>query len=165
MIIDETFWVSISFFIFIGLLIYLKVPQKINDALNTKISDIKKELNEAEKLKDEAKNILSDYENKINKTQKDSFNILNTAKKESEKIVLETTEKFYKLVENRKKMTEQKITQMKEGALKDIKNISVKVTIETIEQLIKNSIDKKKLDKLYNENLEQAKILLKKSTV
>jgi len=165
MIIDETFWVSISFFIFIGLLIYLKVPKKINDTLIAKISDIKKELNEAEKLKDEAKNILSDYENKINKAQKDSFNILNTAKKESEKIVIETTEKFYKLVENRKKMTEQKIVQMKEEALKDIKNTSVKVTIETIEQLIKNSIDKKKLDKLFDENLVQAKILLRKSIV
>ena len=165
MIIDETFWVSISFFIFIGLLIYLKVPKKINDTLIAKISDIKKELNEAEKLKDEAKNILSDCENKINKAQKDSFNILNTAKKESEKIVIETTEKFYKLVENRKKMTEQKIVQMKEEALKDIKNTSVKVTIETIEQLIKNSIDKKKLDKLFDENLVQAKILLRKSIV
>ena len=165
MIIDETFWVSISFFIFIGLLIYLKVPKKINDTLIAKISDIKKELNEAEKLKDEAKNILSDYENKINKAQKNSFNILSAAKKESEKIVLDTTEKFYILVENRKKMTEQKIVQMKEEALKDIKNTSVKVTIETIEQLIKNSIDKKKLDKLFDENLVQAKILLRKSIV
>ena len=62
-------------------------------------------------------------------------------------------------------MTEQKIVQMKEEALKDIKNTSVKVTIETIEQLIKNSIDKKKLDKLFDENLVQAKILLRKSIV
>ena len=120
---------------------------------------------EAEKLKEEAKNVLSNYESKINKAQKDSINILNQAKKESEKIIIENTEKFYDFIENRKKTTEQKIIQMKEDALKDIKNISVKITIEAIEKLIKNSIDKKKLDKLYDENLEQAKILLKKTIV
>ena len=163
--IDETFWVAVAFFIFIGVLIYLKVPKKINDSLNNKIGDIKKEISEAEKLKEEAKNVLSNYESKINKAQKDSINILNQAKKEGEKIIIENTEKFYDFIENRKKTTEQKIIQMKEDALKDIKNISVKITIEAIEKLIKNSIDKKKLDKLYDENLEQAKILLKKTIV
>ena len=163
--IDETFWVAVAFFIFIGVLIYLKVPKKINDSLNNKIGDIKKEISEAEKLKEEAKNVLSNYESKINKAQKDSINILNQAKKESEKIIIENTEKFYDFIESRKKTTEQKIIQMKEDALKDIKNISVKITIEAIEKLIKNSIDKKKLDKLYDENLEQAKILLKKTIV
>ena len=163
--IDETFWVAVAFFIFIGVLIYLKVPKKINDSLNNKIGDIKKEISEAEKLKEEAKNVLSDYESKINKAQKDSINILNQAKKEGEKIIIENTEKFYDFIESRKKTTEQKIIQMKEDALKDIKNISVKITIEAIEKLINNSIDKKKLDKLYDENLEQAKILLKKTIV
>ena len=92
--IDETFWVAVAFFIFIGVLIYLKVPKKINDSLNNKIGDIKKEISEAEKLKEEAKNVLSNYESKINKAQKDSINILNQAKKESEKIIIENTEKF-----------------------------------------------------------------------
>ena len=67
MTIDATFWVAVSFFIFIGGLIYLKVPQKINDTLTNQINLIRKELDEAEKLKVEAKNILSDYENKIEK--------------------------------------------------------------------------------------------------
>ena len=50
MTIDATFWVAISFFIFIAALVYLKVPNKINLSLIGKISEIKKELNEAEKL-------------------------------------------------------------------------------------------------------------------
>ena len=56
MTIDATFWVSVSFFIFIGGLIYLKVPQKINNSLANQINLIKKELAESEKLKIEAKN-------------------------------------------------------------------------------------------------------------
>ena len=70
MIIDATFWVAISFFIFFGVLIYLKVPQKMNNLLSDQIKEIKKELDEAEKLKVEAKNLLSDYEYKIDKSKK-----------------------------------------------------------------------------------------------
>ena len=161
MIIDATFWVAISFFIFFGVLIYLKVPQKINNSLNDQIKEIKKELDEAEKLKVEAKNLLSDYENKIDKSKKEVQEIINLAKKDSEKTILERTEKFHQTMESKKKNTEQKILQMKENALKDIKNISVKVSVEAVEHLIKNSIDKNKLEKLYTNSLEQAKTSLK----
>ena len=67
MTIDATFWVAISFFIFFGGLVYLKIPQKINETLMNQINAIKKELDEAEKLKVEAKNLLSDYESNIDK--------------------------------------------------------------------------------------------------
>ena len=161
MTIDATFWVAVSFFIFFGVLIYLKVPQKINNSLTDKIIKIKKELDEAEKLKIEAKNLLSNYENKIDKSKKETREIINLAKKDSEKTILEITKKFHQIIENKKKNAEQKIVQMKENALKDIKNISVKISMEAVEHLIKNSIDKSKLEKLYIKSLEQAKASLK----
>ena len=83
------------------------------------------------------------------------------AKKDSEKTILEKTEKFHQIIENKKKNAEQKIVQMKENALKDIKNISVKVSMEAVEHLIKKSIDKNKLEKFYTNSLEQAKTALK----
>ena len=161
MSIDATFWVAIAFFIFFGGLIYLKVPQKINNSLTNQINLIKKELNEAEKLKVDAKNLLSDYESKIDKSKKETQKIINTAKKDSEKNILDKTKKFHELIEERKKNTEQKIFQMKENALKDIKNISIKISVETVEHLIKNSIDKNKIEKIYSESLEQIKASLK----
>ena len=161
MIIDATFWVAVSFFIFVGGLIYLKVPQKINNSLSDQINKIKKEIEEAEKLKVEAKNLLSDYENKIDKSKKEARDIINIAKKDSEKNILDKTKKFHELLEERKKNTEQKIIQMKENALKDIKNISIKVSIESVQHLIKNSIDKNKIEKIYNESLYQFKDSLK----
>ena len=161
MTIDATFWVAISFFIFVGILIYLKVLQKMNISLIDQINEIKKELSEAEKLKIEAKNLLSNYENKIDKSKKETLEIINLAKKDSEKNILEKTEKFHQIMEFKKKNAEQKIAQMKENALRDIKNISVKISVKAVEHLIKNSIDKKKLQKLYENSLEQAKISLK----
>ena len=129
--------------------------------MNVKINEIKKELNEAEKLKIEAKNLLSDYENKIDKSKKEVQEIINLAKKDSEKTILEKTEKFHQIMENKKKNAEQKIIQMKENALRDIKNISVKISMEAVELLIKNSVNKNKLEKLYTKSLEQAKASLK----
>jgi len=161
MIIDATFWVAVSFFIFFGCLIYLKVPQKINNSLTDQINKVRKELDEAEKLKVEAKNLLSNYENKIDKSKKEVLEIINLAKRESEKTILEKTEKFHQTMENKKKNAEQKIVQMRENALRDIKNISVKISMDAVKHLIKNSIDKNKLEQLYTKSLEQAKTSLK----
>ena len=165
MIIDAAFWVTISFFIFCGGLIYLKVPQKINNSLTNQINEIKKEIDEAEKIKVETKNLLSNYENKIDKSIKETKTIINNAKKDCEKIILAKTEKFHQLMENRKRNAEQKIAQMKENALSDIKNISIKISIQTVKNLIKNSIDKNKLEKIYTKSLEQTKIALKQTRV
>ena len=108
MIIDATFWVAISFFIFVGFLIYLKVPQKINGSLTEQINEIKKELDEAEKLKEEAKILLSDYENKIDKSKKETQEIINKARQESEKNILDRTEKFHQEIEGKKKIMSKK---------------------------------------------------------
>ena len=108
--IDATFWVAISFFIFCGGLVYLKVPQKINNVLNDQIEKIKKEINEAKNLKVEAKNLLSEYENKIDKSKKEAKQIIDTAKKENENNILEKTKKFHETIDNKKKVLNRKFT-------------------------------------------------------
>ena len=164
MTIDATFWVAVSFFIFFGILIYLKIPQKINSSLSKQINEIKKELDEAEKLKVEAKNLLSNYEDKIDKSKKEEIKIINLAKKDSEKMIIEKTQKFHQIIEDKKKVTEQKITLMKENALKEIRNVSIKISLESVGHLIKNSIDKNKVEKFYSRSLEQIKTELKDTT-
>ena len=108
MIIDATFWVAISFIIFILGLVYLKIPNKINNNLNQQINLIKDEIKNAERLKDEAKSLLNEYEDKLNSATNESKDLISNAKKESEKIVIENTEKFYLVLENRKKIMNQK---------------------------------------------------------
>ena len=163
MTIDATFWVAIAFIIFITVLVYLKVPQKINSLLNIMIEDIKKELNEAEKLKKEAKNLLNESQEKLENSQKENEQIIKNAREESEKLIIEINNKFYQTSENRKKVTEQKIIQMKEDATKSIKNASIKISMAAVTKLIKTSINKSKLDTLFEENLNQAKNTLKKT--
>ena len=146
MIIDATFWVAISFIIFIGILIYLKIPQKINNLMNNMIIDIKNEINEAEKIKNESKKLLNESQIKLENAQKESKKIISMAKKESEKMIIEMNEKFFQSSENKKKIADQKIDQLKNNAIKDIKDASVKIAILSTSKIIQTSIDKTNLD-------------------
>ena len=164
MTIDATFWVMISFFAFIGLLIYFKIPQKIKTNLDENINNIKKQLEEADKLKEDAKNILTENEKKISNSKVEVKQMINKANEEAEKNVIKTNQDFHNLMESRKKNAEERIKQLKNQVLKDIKNASVKIAIESVEKLIKNSLDKSKLDKIYNSSLEETKLALKKKS-
>ncbi len=164
MTLDATFWVTISFLIFLGVLIYFKVPQKIKDALEQNILKIKSQISEAEKLKEDAKNILTEHEKKISSSKKEVEEMLNKASEEAEKNVIKVNKEFHNLMENRKKNAEERIRQLKNQAQKDIKNASVKIAIESVEKLIKNSLDKSKLDKIYNSSIEETKLALKKKS-
>ena len=162
MVIDATFWVAVSFIIFFGGLIYLKIPQKISDVLNKLISDIKNEINESEKLRSEAKILLDNAQNKLDTAQSISKDILEQAKKDSDRLVIKMNDKFHKSSEVKKNLAENKITQIKEAALKEIKDVSIKIAVDSVKKIINTSIDKSKLDNLFTKNLEETKIELKK---
>ncbi|MDA8537866.1 ATPase [Candidatus Pelagibacter bacterium] len=162
MAIDATFWVAISFIIFIGGLIYLKIPQKINEILNKLILDIKNEIAESEKLRSEAKTLMDNAQSKLDTAQTVSDDILEKAKKDSDHLVIEMNDKFHKSSEIKKKLAENKIIQMKEVALKEIKDVSIKIALESVKKIISTSVDKSKLDNLFDKNLEETKSVLKK---
>ena len=160
--IDATFWFAISFIIFFVGLIYLKIPQKISEVLNKLILDIKNEIEESEKLRSESKILLDNAQNKLDSAQSESKKILEQAKKEGDKLVIEMNDKFYQSSEIKKNLGENKIIQMKEAALKEIKNVLVKIAVDSVKKIITTSIDKSKLDNLFEKNLEETKVALKK---
>ena len=164
MMIDATFWVAVSFFAFMALLIYFKIPQKVTNVLIESINNIKNEVEDAEKLKEEANNILSDYEKKISTSKDEIKEMIDNANDDAEKIILKTNKEFHLQMENRKRNTEDRIKQMKNEALKDIKNASVKIAVQSVEMLLRNSLDKSKLNKLYLSSIEETKLALRKKS-
>ena len=162
MTIDATFWVAISFVLFIGLLVYFKIPQKINEMLNQLIVNIKNEIDESEKLRNEAKNLLDKSQKKLDSANSEALKITDQAKKDSENLVIEINEKFHKSAEIKKKLAEVKISQMKESALKEIKDTSIKIAVDSVKKIISTSVDKNKLDAIFEKDLEKAKDELKK---
>ena len=162
MAIDATFWVAISFIIFFGGLIYLKIPQKVIELLDKMISDIKNEIDESEKLRIEAKTLLENAQNKLDAAQSVSNEILQEAKKDSDKLIIELNDKFHKSSEIKKNLAENKISQMKEAAIKEIKDASIKIAVESVKKIITTSVDKSKLDAVFQKNLNETKEELKK---
>ena len=162
MTIDATFWVAVSFVIFFGGLIYLKIPQKINEILNKLILEIKNEIHESEKLRTEAKTLLDNAQNKLDTSQSVSNEILEKAKKDSDRLIIELNDKFHKSSEIKKSLAENKITQMKEAAIQDIKDVSIKIALDSVKKIITTSVDKSKLDTLFQKNLNETKEELKK---
>ena len=164
MIIDATFWVAISFSIFVILLIYFKIPSKIKNVLDKNINQIKKQVDESEKLKEEAKNKLAEFEKRIGDSKSQVQRMIKEANDQAEKNIIKVNEMFHKQIEIRKKNTEEKIKQLKNQALKDIKNASINIAFESIEKLMINSLDKSKLDKIYRQSVEETKLALQKKS-
>ena len=160
--IDSTFWVAVSFVIFFGGLIYLKIPQKINETLNKLILDIKNEIDESERLRTEAKTLLDNAQNKLDKAESVKNEIIDQAKKDSDKLIISLNDKFHKSSDLKKNLAENKINQIKENAIKEIKNASIKIAVDSAKKIITTSIDKSKLDTLFQKNLDETKEELKK---
>jgi F-type H+-transporting ATPase subunit b len=162
MAIDATFWVAVSFVIFFGGLIYLKIPHKINEILNKLTLDIKNEIDESEKLRTEAKTLLDKAQKKLDTAQSISNEILEQAKKDSDNLLIELNDRFHKSSEIKKNLAENKISQMKETAIKEIKDASIKIAVDSVKKIITTSVDKSKLDTLFQKNLDETKEELKK---
>jgi|TARA_Y100000741_G_scaffold168063_1_gene127200 F-type H+-transporting ATPase subunit b len=160
--IDSTFWVAVSFVIFFGGLIYLKIPQKINEILNKLILDIKNEIDESERLRTEAKTLLDNAQNKLDKAESVKNEIIDQAKKDSDRLIISLNDKFHKSSDLKKNLAENKINQIKENAIKEIKNASIKIAVDSAKKIITTSIDKSKLDTLFQKNLDETKEELKK---
>ena len=159
---DATFWVAVSFVIFFGALIYLKVPQNVNNLLSKMITDIKNEIDESEKLRTEAKTLLDNSQKKLDTAQSVSNEILENAKKDADRLIIEMNDKFHKSSEIKKNLAENKISQMKEAALKEIKDASIKIAVDSVKKIITTSVDKSKLDAVFQKNLDETKAELKK---
>ena len=133
-----------------------------NKVSNKLISDIKNEIDESEKLRIESKTLLDNAQKKLDTAQIKSKEILEQAKKDSDKLIIELNDRFHKTSEIRKNLAENKINQMKEAAIKEIKDTSIKIAVDSVKKIITTSVDKSKLDKLFQKNLDESKEELKK---
>ena len=130
--------------------------------LKTKNTVIKKEFDESEKFRVESKKLLDEAQAKLNSVEGETKKILDQAKADSEQLVISMNEKFHKSSEIKKNLTQTKINQMKESAIKEIKDRSIKIALESVKKIMTSTVDRSKLDNLFEKNLEEAKSELKK---
>ncbi len=164
MTMDATFWVAVSFLIFVFLLIYFKIPTKIKNILDENIKKIRNQVDESEKLKEEAKNKLAEQERKFDSSKSEINKMLQKANEQAEKNIVKAKNIFHNQMDMKKKNTDEKIKQLKNQAIKDLKNASIHIAFESIDKLMLNSPDKDQLNKLFHRSVEETKLALQKKS-
>jgi F-type H+-transporting ATPase subunit b len=157
MLATPEFWVLVSFVLFIGLIVYLKVPGKVTAMLDERAERISRELDEARKLREEAQELLADYERKRRDADKEAEAIIAQAREEAEAFAVETRQKLVEMVERRGHMAEEKIAQAEAQAVKEVRAAAAELAIAAATRIISDEVHGAKADQLVDASIADLK--------
>ena len=133
---EPEFWVAVSFFIFIGVLVYLGVHKKVANELDARALRISKELKEVRRLREEAEKLLADNRRKLGDVVTEVNDIIALAARQAETLAVETRQSLKEHVERRIKLAEEKIARAEMEAVRELRNDAVDVAIAAAQNLI-----------------------------
>jgi F-type H+-transporting ATPase subunit b len=133
---DAAFWAMIALFIFLGIVVYLKVPATVTSTLDKRADSIRKELDDARRLREEAQSLLAEYQRKGREAEAEAEQIIDQAKREAEALASEAGRRLDEYVASRTKLAEQKIAQAEMQALQEVKALSADVAIAAAERIL-----------------------------
>jgi F-type H+-transporting ATPase subunit b len=133
---DAEVWVTLAFLVFVGVLVYVGVPKLVTKALDERAARIKAELDEAKKLKDEATQLLAEYERRRHEAESEAEGIISGAKAEAERMAIEAKAKIEEFVSRRTKMAETKIAQAEAQAAADVRSAAAEAAIAAAERIL-----------------------------
>ncbi len=140
---DNTFWASVGFFIFFGILIYIKLPQILMDGLDGRIAKIRSDLDEAKRLREEAQALLAEYERKRKQAQVEAQDIVSAAKQEADRMAQEAKVALEEMIERRTRAVAEKISQAEAQAVSEVRARSAEVAIEAAKLLLAGQMKEK----------------------
>jgi F-type H+-transporting ATPase subunit b len=154
---DATFWVLIALILFIALIVYLRAPQLVTKALDKRARDIKTELDEARKLREEAQSVLADYQRKAREAEQEAEEIIDAARREASAYAAEAVQRTDDYVARRTKIAEQKIAQAETVALQEVRSLSTDLAIAAAERILTSKVKGAEAEKLISEAISEAK--------
>jgi F-type H+-transporting ATPase subunit b len=158
---EPEFWVSVSFFIFIGVLVYFGIHKKVASALDARALRISKELEEARRLREEAEKLLAEYRRKLGDVVTEVDNIIALGAKEAETLAVETRQSLKEHADRRIKLAEEKIARAEMEAVRELRNVAVDIAIAAAQNLIAAKLTPDRAQKLVSESTKALKTLLK----
>jgi len=154
---DANFWVLVSFSLFVGLLFYFGVPGMIVAALDKRADDIKTELEEARKLREEAQQVLASYQRKQRDAEKEAEAIVEQARAEAERLAIETKENLAQQVERRTQLAEEKIGRAETQALDEVRAIAADIAVSAARKIIEEKLDGGRAAQLVDKSIAEVK--------
>lgn len=137
---DPTFWVAVAFFGFLALITYFKAPALIAKQLDDRAARIKTELDEAQKLREDAQALFADYQRQQRDALKTADEIVARAKEDAEILRKESIAELESSLARRQELAEAKIRQAEEKAVAEVQNIAVDVAIAAAGKLMKDGL-------------------------
>lgn len=154
---DATAWSLVALVVFIGLIIYLKVPGMISKSLDDRANKISDELDEARKLREEARALLADYQGKRKEAEKEAEEIVAAAKREAAALADDAAKKTAEFVKRRTALAEQKIEQAEASALAEVRASAVDVAVAAAEQIIAGKVTGATANSLIKSGIQEVK--------
>jgi F-type H+-transporting ATPase subunit b len=155
---DPTFWAFVALVVFLIGIIYLGVPGKLGTLLDSRAEEIRNELEEARRLREEAQSVLADYQRKRAGAESEAEEIIAQAEVETERMVQETNAALQDMIERRTKAAELKIAQAEAQALAEVRSLATDVAISAAESVLKEKIDGKIEDSLISDSIKAVKM-------
>lgn len=140
---NATVWVSIAMLVFLGILVWKKVPAAIGAMLDNKIAEISKQLKEAEQLRLDAESLKAEYEAKLARAAKEADEMRARADAEAEALVAKAKEDATALIGRRKQMAEDRIAAAEANALAEVRTAAAKAATDAAARLIADKHDAK----------------------
>jgi F-type H+-transporting ATPase subunit b len=157
---DASFWALVGLIIFLGIMAYIKVPAMMGSALDKRADQIRNELEQAKKLREEAQQLLGEYQRKRKEAEAEAAGILSAAEKEAAILRDEAKAKTEEYVSRRTAMAEQKIQQAEADAINEVRAAAVDLAVVAAENLIGKKVDSKASDALFKASLGDLKTRL-----
>jgi F-type H+-transporting ATPase subunit b len=154
---EPEFWVAVSFFLFVGGVLYLGVHKKIAAALDARADMIAKELDEEKRLRDEAEKVLADYRRKEGDAVKEAEAIISLAAKEAELLAAETSRSMKEHFERRMKLAEEKIARAETEALREVRAAAADAAVAAAQSVIAAKLTPEAADKLVKQGIDALK--------
>lgn len=156
----DTFWVGVSFFIFLGILTYFGVPKAIVAALDGRGEKVAQELAEARRLRMEAEKLLAEYEAKRKAAETEAASIIAAAGEEAQRLAAEAEAKLNDFVTRRTKSAQEKIAQAESQAEADVRAAAAEAATKAAEIIIRAQVGGKAGDALFAAGLDEVKAKL-----
>lgn len=157
---DATFWALISLIIFLAIVAYLKVPGMLGKSLDDRAGRIRNELDEARRLREEAQQLLAEYQRKRKEAEQEASEIVAAAKREAGQLVEEAHKKTEDYVARRTALAEQKIAQAERDAVTEVRSSAVDLAVEAARAVLAGKVDAKANANLFKTSVQELKAKL-----
>lgn len=141
--IDAEFWVIIALIVFIGVILYIRVPRLLATALDNRIRKIEADLDEAARLRAEAQSLLDSYANKRAEAEAEAQGIVAAAREEADRLAKDAAVALEGLIGRRSKTVEEKIAQAEQQAIAEVRGRSADVAIEAARVILSRQMTEK----------------------